>query len=269
MQMAERNLDRMKEIQYQAQDIMEGREERIHVLLSLVLDQCADELATLFAQQVGDGSVVEKVKGKIEEIFGPRDAVSKALPLDETVGKRLDHLEPSLSHRHVEILTQLGPTPPVYLPQDVLHKVIDGLIRNAVENTPDEGRIEIAVQPKGEGSLLLVRDYGIGIVEDAKKRIFEGFFTARDTMMYSSKRPFDFGAGGKGADLLRMKIFSERYRFQIDMASSRCRFIPKENDLCPGRISLCRFCRKTEDCYGSGGTIFSLFFPPAPNGVST
>ena len=34
--------------------------------------------------------------------------------------------------------------------------------------------------------------------------ISEGFFTTQDTMAYSSKKPFDFNAGGKGADLLRI-----------------------------------------------------------------
>ena len=37
-----------------------------------------------------------------------------------------------------------------------------------------------------------MRDYGVGITEDAQRRIFEGFFTTQDTMAYSSKRPFDF-----------------------------------------------------------------------------
>ena len=80
-------------------------------------------------------------------------------------------------------------------------------------------------------------------------------------MAYSSKRAFDFNAGGKGADLLRMKIFSERYNFNIEMESSRCRFIPKETDLCPGRISDCAFCANVEDCYGSGESSFSIHFP--------
>jgi len=108
---------------------------------------------------------------------------------------------------------KLEAVPSIFVPAEVLHKVIDGLIRNAIENTPDEGKIEVAVQKKGQGALLAVTDYGVGIPEEAQKRIFEGFFTTRDTLAYSSKRPFDFNAGGKGADLLRMKIFSERYAF--------------------------------------------------------
>jgi len=264
MNMAERNLDRVKEIQYEAQDIMEGREESMKPLLPLLLDHSADELAILFALEVGDVTLVDKVKKKVDEAFGPITAVPQPLDLDQMVRDRLDHLGPSFSHRQVEIVTEIQHAPKVFLPADVLRKVIDGLLKNALENTPDEGRMEVVVRPKGEGALLAVRDYGVGILEDAKKRIFEGFFSTRSTMDYSTKRPFDFGAGGKGADLLRIKIFSERYRFQIDMASSRCRFIPEETDLCPGRISKCRFCTKTEDCLGSGGTVFTIYFPPAP-----
>ncbi|MEW6663658.1 MAG: PAS domain S-box protein [Thermodesulfobacteriota bacterium] len=264
LQMAQRNLDRITDIQYEAQDIMEGREEKVPALLSLVLEECADELATLLALETGDGSLVDKVREKIQITFGVKPALPEALSLDGTVRERLELLRPSFSHRRVEFLTRIEPVPPVFLPPDVLAKVIDGLIRNAVENTPDQGRIEIEVCKKGEGSLFVIRDYGIGILEDARKRIFEGFFSTQDTMSYSTKRPFDFGAGGKGADLLRMKIFAERYHFQIDMASVRCRHIPRETDLCPGRIAECRSCASVEDCLLSGGTVFTVCFPPAP-----
>jgi light-regulated signal transduction histidine kinase (bacteriophytochrome) len=158
----------------------------------------------------------------------------------------------------------LGPTPPIYLPPDVLQKVVDGLIKNAVENTPDEGKIEVFVRRKDKGALLVVRDYGVGITEENQGQIFKGFFSTLNTMDYSTKMPFDFNAGGKGADLLRMKIFSERYHFNIEMTSSRCQFIPQEEDICPGRIDACAFCTRVEDCYNSGGTTFSLYFPPAP-----
>ncbi|OPX39510.1 MAG: hypothetical protein B1H13_09680 [Desulfobacteraceae bacterium 4484_190.3] len=60
-----------------------------------------------------------------------------------------------------------------------------------------------------------------------------------------------------------MKIFSERFNFTINMESSRCKFIPGEEDSCPGTISECRFCTTREDCFASGGTTFTLYFPPA------
>ncbi len=262
--MAQRNLDRMEAIQIQVEDIMEDRQYKPYGMLSLLLDQCSDELAVLLAQETGNGKGIERLRKKIDDLFGPKESTPVKLQLDRVLKDRLDALRPSFSHRQVEILTQIDPAPPIFIPQEVLQKVIDGLIKNAVENTPDEGRIEIAVQPKGEGALLLIHDYGVGIPEEAQKRIFEGFFHTQDTMAYSSKRSFDFNAGGKGADLLRMKIFSERYHFQIDMASARCKHLLKDTDVCPGRISQCPFCSGTESCHQSGGTVFSLYFPPAP-----
>jgi signal transduction histidine kinase len=63
--------------------------------------------------------------------------------------------------------------PPVFLPPDVLEKVIDGLVRNAVENTPDEGKIEVHVRKgKEKGAELVVRDYGVGIPEDCTAEDF-------------------------------------------------------------------------------------------------
>jgi PAS domain S-box-containing protein len=261
--MAQRNLERMEAIQIEVEDIMEDRHYKPYGLLSVLLDECSDELAVLLGQETGNGTVVERLRKKIEDLFGPRESTPVEIKLDQTVKERLEALRPSFSHRQVEVVTQIDPVPPIRIPLEVIHKVIDGLVKNAVENTPDEGKIEIGVQPKGEGALLLVHDYGVGIPEEAQKRIFEGFFHTQDTMAYSSKRPFDFNAGGKGADLLRMKIFSERYHFQIDMASVRCKHLPKDTDVCPGRISQCPFCSKTENCHESAGTLFSLYFPPA------
>jgi PAS domain S-box-containing protein len=261
--MAERNVNRILAIQYEVEDIMEDKQSKAYALLSVLLDQCADELETLLAEQAGETPVVEKMRKRIEDLFGPKEAISKEINLSEALRERLNALKPHFSHRELSVVTHIESTPPVLIPLEVLQKTIDGLIKNAVENTPDEGKIEVGLYGKGEGSLLQVRDYGIGISEEDQKRIFEGFFSTRDTMAYSTKNPFDFMAGGKGADLLRIKIFSERYHFQVDMTSSQCAFLASGANTCPGRISQCPHCSKTEDCHRSGGTVFSLYFPPA------
>ena len=260
---AQRNLERILEIQHQTDDIMRERQYKTYDLLSLILEECADELEVLIAEEVGEGPVIGRVRERVEEIFAPKEIKPETIKLDAYVKERLEHLAVSFSDRQVDIRSRLQPTPPAYIPREVLQKVIDGLVRNAVENTPDQGKMEIVVHKRGTGTEIIVRDYGVGITEEHQGRIFEGFFTTRETMDYSTKRPFDFMAGGRGADLLRMKIFSERYDFRIEMRSSRCRFIPQTSDICPGRISECDFCKTEEDCYQSGGTTFSLYFPPA------
>jgi len=257
---AQRNLNRLLEIQYQAEDIMQHRQYRAHGFLSVLLDQCSDELETLIAQEVGDGPITSRITKRIEEIFGPKESVASKIDLASYVRERLKDLATRSAHREVEIITHISEAPSICIPSDVLQKVVDGLIKNAVENTPDEGKVVVSVKKRGKGTEFTVHDCGVGITEEDQRRIFEGFFSTQDTMAYSTRRPFDFNAGGKGTDLLRIKIFSERYGFKIDMASSRCRFIPEESDSCPGRISQCRFCTNKDVCYHSGETSFTLFF---------
>ncbi len=264
MKRAKRNLGRIMDIQDEAEDIMRDRQYKTHELLSSIIDQCVDELEVLLVKEVGERPVIGNIKKQINEIFGPKEVVHERIILHEYVGERIDELKPLFSHRQVEIISDLEPTSAVLMPRDPLQKVVDGLIKNAIENTPDQGKIEIIVRKEDKGTELVVHDYGVGIALEDQGRIFEGFFATQDTMDYSSKKPFDFNAGGKGADLLRMKIFSERYNFRIDMQSSRCQHIPKRSDICPGRISECRLFTEKTDCYRSGGTIFYLYFPPAP-----
>jgi PAS domain S-box-containing protein len=263
MERAQRNLDRIMGIQYQVDDIILDKQYKTYDRLSSILDQCADELEVLIAEQVGEGPVIGQIRNRIEEIFGPKKRVARKIVLDAYVKKRLADLKAQFTHRQVDIIGRFEPTPSIYMPPDALQKVVDGLIKNAVENTPDEGKIEVLVRRKDTGAQLVVRDYGVGITEENQKQIFDGFFSTLNTMDYSTKMPFDFNAGGKGADLLRMKKFSERYNFNIEMTSSRCQFIPQEEDICPGRIGACEFCTRVEDCHFSGGTTFSVYFPPA------
>lgn len=258
-----RNLDRILEVQYEIDDIMADKEQKIHGLLSLLLEESIDELATLVAQETGEEPLAERIRKHIDFLFGPKEAIATEIRLDHWAKERLEELKPRFSHRAVEIVSHFADAPTIFIPLEVLEKVMDGLIRNAVENTPDEGKIEVKVTKKGKGALLTVHDYGVGITEEDQRRIFEGFFPAGETMNYSTKRPYDFNAGGKGADLLRMKILSERYGFKITMTSRRCGFIPKEKNLCPGKISRCPSTNKKEDCLGSGETTFSVYFPPA------
>jgi PAS domain S-box-containing protein len=261
-----RNLDRILGIQYEVEDIMEARHYKTHDFLNILLDQCADELESMVAQEVGEGPLVQKIRKKIDDLYGPRELRISEFSLDRFVEWRLGELKPDFAHRKVEITTRLEPVPHICVPEDVLGKVVDGLVKNAIEATPDEGRIDVTVQGKGDGAELIVHDLGVGITDENRRRIFEGFFMTQDIMAYSSKRPFDFNAGGKGADLLRMKIFSERFNFKIEVRSSRCRHIPLDTDQCPGRISQCDFCKERTDCFDSGGTVFKVYFPPAPEG---
>ena len=261
LERSQRSLDRILEMQYEVEDIMRTGDDRAYRLSSRLFDQVADELEALAAEAFGEGQAVERIRASIQSLYGPKEIAPELIDVGKFVSDTLEDIRPHFSHREINIDTDLKPAPRIWIPRDVLRKVVVGLVRNAIENTPDEGRIELRVRSKGQGTEFVVHDNGVGITPDHQKRIFEGFFTTQETLDYSTKRPYDFNAGGKGADLLRMKIFSERYGFRITMSSKRCPFKPANSDVCPGRISQCGLCRAGGGCHEFGGTTFSVFFP--------
>jgi signal transduction histidine kinase len=195
--------------------------------------------------------------------MGPQAEPNISLELVDLVrfiGKTLERMRPLFSRRGVDISIKGEERAAILMDSMVLAKIFEGLFHNALENTPDEGRVEIVVERDSSRAIVRVCDFGVGITEENQKHIFSGFYPTQPTEHYSSKRPCDFNAGGKGLDLLRMKIFSERYPFDIFFESRRCLHLSTEIDLCPGRISECKHCRSKEDCRQSGGSIFVLAF---------
>ena len=98
---------------------------------------------------------------------------------------------------------------------------------------------------------------------ETQRLIFGNYFTAYEPMQYSTRRPYDFKAGGKGLDLLRMQIFAERYGFSLRMDSSRCRHLPTEPDECPGEVESCRYPAGPAHCPETGGTAVTVMFRAA------
>ncbi len=123
--------------------------------------------------------------------------------------------------------------------QAILREVLEALLKNAIEATPDGGRICVRLEERAGKAWVHVIDTGVGISDADQPYIFDGLFHATETDLYTSKRPYDFGAGGKGLELLKVKVYSKRYGFEVSMSSKRCAHVPTEGDLCPGDAASC------------------------------
>jgi signal transduction histidine kinase len=173
----------------------------------------------------------------------------------------LEKVKQYARHREVQFDLEGAKDLCLSMAPSILEDILEGLLKNAVENTPDGGMVRVLMEQREKEVLLKVQDFGIGITEENQKQIFNGLFPTQETELYASKRPYDFNAGGKGLDLLRMKVYGERFGFGLSMESRRCIYIPADRDLCPGRISECPHCRGSEDCQTSGGSTFCVSFP--------
>jgi signal transduction histidine kinase len=172
----------------------------------------------------------------------------------------LEKVKRHATHREIHFHLEGSKDLCVLMAPRILEDTLEGLLKNAIENTPDEGMIRIFLEQKDERQLLKVQDYGIGITVENQRHVFEGLFHTQETDLYSSKRPYEFNAGGKGLDLLRMKVYGQRFGFDLSVESQRCIYLPTDRDLCPGKISVCPHCRRPEDCFCSGGSTFSVSF---------
>lgn len=261
LERAERNLQRILDMQYQIQDILREKDYRTHHLMSDLLDGATDFLEAFAEAEPGGENLAAALRRHIDSLFGPTEATSEEIHLDRFAAELIDNLRSKFGHRKCRLKAHFEKVPPILIPMDVLSKIIVGLVRNAVENTPDGGLIEVTVRNHATGPQFEVKDYGVGISEENQRLIFENYFTSYDIMSYASRRPYDFNAGGKGFDLLRMKIFSERYNFNIRMDSKRCPHIPEDSERAPGDIDACEHCDSDVDCLESGGTTMTVTFP--------
>ncbi len=197
----------------------------------------------------------------VEALDIPLSEAVEHISLHPFAQKVLGEVKQKASHRDIQITLEGARDLTLSADPRVLEETFIGLLRNAIENTPDEGLVRIVLERKARWTQIKFTDFGIGITKDDQRRLFDGLIHTLDTELYKSGKPYDFGAGGKGLDLLRMKIYSKRFSFDISVASQRCRYLIRDRDYCPGRISKCRHCKVRQDCLNSGGTTFCLTFP--------
>jgi len=200
------------------------------------------------------------IQALVEEILSPPEYKPQAFPILPFMTELLDDIKERSRHRSVELISRIGNIQTEDLDPNILRMIIETLVKNAVENTPDGGEVTVSMQQNSDGILLQVSDQGVGIPLEDQRFIFEGFHHTQATEEYSTKKPFDFNAGGKGLELLRLKALAELGYFEIAFESSRCKYVPTSRDHCPGVAMSCAHMQDVEGCRKSGGTTFSVLF---------
>ena len=261
----EKNIERISTIQQETDKIIRTYQEVDNGVVLCELESQWRELEDVAEIPVEIKLHWDMVKKWISSnAFGSRgtEITVSAVSFIDKILKKIKGLS---SHRDISFETDYRADPSILIIPGVQESVLEGLLKNAVENTPDGGLIRIILSKKDDKVILEVEDYGIGITEENRDHIFDGFFYTQDTDLYSSMKPYDFGAGGKGLALMLAKVYGQRFDFQVSFKSKRCVYIPTNKDVCPGKISLCRFCKSREDCIASGGSVFKLAFPSVKN----
>ncbi|MBR4821460.1 PAS domain-containing protein [bacterium] len=112
-------------------------------------------------------------------------------------------MEPELHARDIAIQQYLSPVPPALLDDDLLSGAVINVIRNAAEAMPEGGLMIFRLETEGDFFKLSVRDNGTGMSEETAEKMFDPFYTTKQT--------------GTGLGMLQIKRAMEAHSGTIEI----------------------------------------------------
>jgi PAS domain S-box-containing protein len=116
------------------------------------------------------------------ESSGGISVIPEKINLIKFIEEYIEELGPLLAKKSIQLNFKDRPAKlEMITDPKVLRNIIQSLVSNAIEYTPDKGTIDIIVE-SGDGSyiILKVKDTGIGIPKDGQAKIFEKFHRAEN-----------------------------------------------------------------------------------------
>ncbi len=119
----------------------------------------------------------------------------------------ISEFEPVLSEKELTWQTEIAPNVELLCDRDKMQRVLDNLIRNAINYSYPETAVFISMKPKNFHVEILVQNHGRTIPPDKLQRIFEQFFRADSSRASAT--------GGAGLGLAIAKEIIELHGGQI------------------------------------------------------
>lgn len=169
---------------------------------------------------------------RLQEIGKPADTSHyREIDLNKVVEDVLRTAFPAWMERgtasnEVDVRTELQEDCVVFGNPVELREALANVLLNAVQASHPGGRIELATVRNGDFVELTVRDYGIGMTEEVRKRLFDPFFTTR-------------GAKGTGLGMNMVDAIITRHRGKVLVESEEGKGtlvtlrLPYRGDRCP------------------------------------
>jgi len=143
------------------------------------------DLRDLLADIVADGRRAGDVIRGVQSMVKKGAPVRQRVNLNDLVLNVVRMVKPDAVLHSCKMETLLDPNlPPIEADPIQLEQVLINLVINAFDamrKTPlDRRKVVIATERNGDGTICTsVRDYGVGISEEARERLFDHFFTTK------------------------------------------------------------------------------------------
>ncbi len=124
---------------------------------------------------------LEKLLTEVRDFTRVREPALQEGDINRVVQAVADLMESTLSSAGIKLELQLGPDPGLSrFDPDQIKQVLINLVKNAMEATPQGGRITIRTRGERQGIVVEVKDTGLGITPEHLNEIFNPFFTTKE-----------------------------------------------------------------------------------------
>lgn len=94
----------------------------------------------------------------------------------------VDAMRGTLERNQVELRTEIEPGIEAVTDYDAMRRVVDSIIDNAVKYSGDRKEVELTLRAEGDTLVLKVEDFGSGVPEEERERVFDAFYRVGDEM---------------------------------------------------------------------------------------
>lgn len=135
----------------------------------------------LISMMIAEVDRIDRVVGGLLQIARPRKPVTQATSLAPLLERAVRFVAAQSGKRRITINTSVSPEPLVRCDPEEIYQVALNLILNALQNSPEGGRVTVRTLPSRNGRVgFEVSDEGPGIPPEVSEQIFTPFFTMRE-----------------------------------------------------------------------------------------
>lgn len=139
------------------------------------------------------------------------DIETARLNFAKIVQNNIDSLQTIAEKKAITINTNLNSNVFIEANEDKIAQVVINLVSNAINYSPENSEIIVEVYEEKQKSILVVKDFGIGIKEEDQQHIFERFYRVDKARSRDS--------GGTGLGLSIAKHIVEAHKGRISVSS--------------------------------------------------
>jgi signal transduction histidine kinase len=137
------------------------------------------ELEELLSVMTSETLRIDRIVQQFLEYARPPRLAPEPVDLGTLVGDVARRARSLAEARGVSLDVDVSGTGTALVDPAQLRQALDNLVRNAVEATPEGGRVSLAARREDRGHAIEVRDTGRGIEPDHLPRIFDLYFTTK------------------------------------------------------------------------------------------